>query len=655
MGYSPIPPQAYTSVLKFTIDGRPSVKDIHDLFSALITQLNFSTHRYMFRTYTNSFTSEDALERLSSLQFNKSTDDQGAQSRNITRITTTTFNMNRDMAKALIQQFIWTRLMESSFDPTNRTYKDKGIWRLTSKGLCILQDFCLKNGIDWEQFISVVNVTSQLMFLIQVERLSENDRISCKRKHISSLFVMMIASLPLRQNRQSESNKIAGYHQSHTRSLQDNGLDDTHSVYSHDSDSTSSPLSTRSSRQPQFFDYFPDATTLPNDLLVGTGLKQPHQNNKVIFQQHKALLQNLNLTYNRFRMRAIFTSFLCCTWLIENCTFASTDEVEGLLTDFLNMGWVDFYNKKDKELGYVESSKSILLNMTREGINVVMDYARKRYNEFQQKVEGQFNSIATLETRLSTVSLTSEEIYSEPHHQLTPSDSIRIHSNISTPPLTPTTPATSTSDICSIKEGNSCRLQSILRNSQLRSIFKDFLANNFCVENLNFWIDHDNLRRNYQRQKTNMTSNSQRLLLEDAYTLWNAYLKPGAAHELNIDHNTREQMTEEISYMASIVHTYSLGNSTKPKVVMLAHATYANLMTILNWLERVNEQICKLMATDSIPKFVRTAEYKQVVRSLDIAPMQLKQKKPEKLSIVTKDIYDFPSPPQRKVKETIYL
>lgn len=637
----------------------------------------------MFRNYSNTFTSEDAIQELGTLKFTKSFESTEYQDE---AISTTTFQMSRDMAKALIQQFLWTRLIINSVEPSNRTYRDKGLWRLSSKGLCVLQEFCVKTKTDIGKFATYIDSSARLIFLIQVERLRDNDRLNSKRKYISCLFAIMIASLPLRHNYSNESKTT---------------FEDAHSIYSSDSGSTSS-----ASRNVTFSDYFPHIKTLPNDLLVGVSYKYPQwSNQKSSFQQQKALLQNLNPSSKKFKMRAIFSSLLCCNWLIEFCTVASNDEAESIMTEFLKLGWIAFYDEKYRHSEYIESSKSITLNMTREGIKVVMDVSLKQCNDVIQQAVDDHPSINKRSSTISSSSSSNTDSYhtavqhqsstqeKERHHlqhqksktpllpllQTTSNSSSNYSSTISTPlydnntvpyfdlkhpnssthhkyyntpPPTPTTPT----DTINPKESNCIKLKMILKDAHLRSLFRDFLEFNYCTENLDFWIDYDTFRRKCRRHPGQTIAN-QKQLLEEAYALWETYLMPGTTHcELNIEHTLRQDMEEEISNIVTLVHTFTPGQS-RPMVIISTHSTAQSLSTILNWFDKVNDQICRLMASDSIPKFVRTPEYKKACYKLKLSENTgAAAAHCNKTSIVTAhDLDDFPPPPQRKIKEAFYF
>ena len=45
-----------SQVMKTSRRGRPFVRDLHDLFSTMVVSLELKTHRNLFKTYNNSFT-----------------------------------------------------------------------------------------------------------------------------------------------------------------------------------------------------------------------------------------------------------------------------------------------------------------------------------------------------------------------------------------------------------------------------------------------------------------------------------------------------------------------------------------------------------------------------------------------------------------------
>lgn len=571
----------------------------------MVSCVQFGTHKYMFKSYSSSFISEDAINQLTAPQ----------PANMVYYESGKTLKLNRDMAKALIQQFLWTRLIESSHEPQNRSYKDKGIWRLTSKGLCVFQDFLQRAKLSMVHSTALVDVSARLMFLIQIDRLQENDRLNCEKSHITSLFSIMIASLPLRQN-----NDKIHYQQE---------IEDSYSISS--SDSASSNMM----RGLSFADFFPHVRTLSNDFLVTSNAKHPHQF-KSTFQQQQTLLQNLSPSSNKFKMRAMFSSMLCCNWLVDYCTVASNDEAESIMTEFLKLGWIAFYDEKYKHCEHIESSKSITLHVTKKGIKVVVDVSLEKYNQLHTASEKRL-SIDIFEKRNSFASSIGSSSFAdssilhsptseESRSMLRPKPSFRHPKtnlyDLTFLDLSPTFLDFSTDTL----------LKTILKTDHLRHLFRDFLSTHFgCVEILDFWIDYDRLVRNFHRQKSLHHQGNQRQVLEDAYVLWDIYLRPGTTlRELTmIDQALREAMAEDMTQRVTLVP------STRPLIVP---TTAQSLDVIFEWLDKINENVCQVMANEYVPSFSRTAGYREYCTRED-----------------NRALDDFPPPPQRKSKETLYF
>lgn len=144
----------------------------------------------MFKTYHNSFTTDEAAENLSALKFSQSNraPDPREPSRVVTTTTTTTFSMNRDMAKGICQHFMDARLIENAADPASGVFKDKGIYQLTPKGLHILERFITKNGINGEHLLKVFSSQPICMKLLHLERRAHDDELLINRPIIEVVF-----------------------------------------------------------------------------------------------------------------------------------------------------------------------------------------------------------------------------------------------------------------------------------------------------------------------------------------------------------------------------------------------------------------------------------------------------------------------------------
>ncbi|KAI9265976.1 RGS domain-containing protein [Sporodiniella umbellata] len=363
----------------------------------------------------------------------------------------------------------------------------------------------------------------------------------------------------------------------------------------HSSDSSFVEISSQClNRNLTITDLFPDVHILPNSLLVD-------DENELYSQQHQTLVSNVVfLLPNVLKTSITFSSLLCCNWLLNFSTVSSTDEAEVIMSELLKLGWIKFLDSKHSHLHCVESSKTLTLKLTDIGVKVAKDVSLSQYIAMKSAMFSCKSSLnmSTSDIALSISETNSRILEKEPQETFTP-------------PLTPTF------SIIESKESNAFKLKMVLKSPVLRPLFRNFLMANFCQENLDFWIDYDNLRRRCQNHALIPTAN-QRQLLEDAYILWNSYLRPGAVCELNIEHALREDMAEEMSHIVTVIHE-PLNNT--PRVVVSTYSTYQSLSILIKWFDKINEQICKLMSTDSIPKFVTTSKYKNALKSIQSFPV----------------------------------
>ncbi|KAI9610853.1 hypothetical protein H4Q26_008695 [Puccinia striiformis f. sp. tritici PST-130] len=105
--------------------------------------VKLTTNTRFFRSYPNSFTTDDAAANLSSLRFSQSnrSTDPNDPSRIVTTTTTTTFSMNRDIAKGICQHFMDARLIENAADPLNPIFKERGIYFPDKKAMVEYKKF----------------------------------------------------------------------------------------------------------------------------------------------------------------------------------------------------------------------------------------------------------------------------------------------------------------------------------------------------------------------------------------------------------------------------------------------------------------------------------------------------------------------------------
>ncbi|ORZ05244.1 regulator of G protein signaling domain-domain-containing protein [Absidia repens] len=633
--------QAYTSMIKVTIDGRPYLKDIHDLFAALITQIQLSTHRYLFRNYYNTFSTEDAIAALASLRVShtvRTADTKNSHGQAQTVTTITTFNMDKDMAKALCLQFQVCRLMENAVDPSSSSSRnvasvnDKTLWQLTPKGLCVVQDFCVRTEVDMAPMRKYFECIPSIQ-LVPLERQTDDDQLTLGRQHLSLIFMIMATSLPLEGN-------VLTHHQQQVPDLVTSSAKKKSSPTSSLSSSSSS-VSSSSSASLSATITAPAATAAPftmsthstyadakvqllsNYLLTMSGQqkRQPtqHPPQKMYRQQQQKGYQQKKLA--SVAIRSTFSSQLGYDWLIDCSTVSCYDEAQVLLEEFIKYGWLKYQDGSaryaDKPL---HASSKVMLEVTPSGNQIIS----KMSTTSSSSATSTRSSLPQQDTRAGLADLflpqsstapKDEGQSRHPHRRSfcmtttsTSDNTTRlVRSNSSGGNSMDMSPLSSS--LTNGGESNVSKLHHILHDAQLRSLFKIFLRSHFCEENLDFWIDYAALCQKLRRGGPVMPTHNQKELLEDAYDVWATYLNPCGAHnELNIDHGLRQDMARAVNSIMTIDHT-----SGASRLVITSHSVSASLRMILKWLDRVNDQICRLMATDSVPTFIKTPSYRQLM------------------------------------------
>ncbi|ORX56269.1 hypothetical protein DM01DRAFT_1406597 [Hesseltinella vesiculosa] len=656
--------QAYTSMMKFTMDGRPFIKDVHDLFAALIVQLPLTTHKYLFRSYLNTFTTEEAINSLGSLRFSYSTrlPDPDDPNKMIRTTTTTTFNMAKDMAKALCQQFQQCRLMCNATDPSSQSLNDKTIWQLTPKGLCILQDFCIRTDVDTPKMRRHFTDIQPIQ-VVRLERKNDDDTVMVGRQNLAVLYIVMVHSLPLDGDNVSPINTNVQAPNAVT-SLP--GL--AKSSPKHTNESSNSSVSSGSSASSSLPSGHLSPFAMSTQVMGGDSKVQILGNYLLTLsksgQPSSAPSQKNGKTASTARrIRSLFSTQLACDWLLYFSTTSSYEEGCSLLAEFLRYGWIEYQNEKHAEEDDIRLAKNILMSVTSKGkqilteANQYLDGANP--NGSSKHPQGKpiqqdtpllpaaspggavTDSEATLKEMLAqdpdtarqhmiprrqnSISSTTSSNHSAQRSSRPPSIALDsasslpnadqlIGSSTSMTAISANTTLTSAPVDAFGKETNASKLKQILDDAQMRSYFKDFLRQNFCEENLDFWIDYNTLRRKLRNQSPALPSQNQKDMLEDAYDIWATYLKPGASSELNVEHSLRQEMARVVSSMVTVVPTYlPAQQTTKNTLVISSHSVSQSLRMLLKWLDQVNDYICRLMATDSVPKFVRTPRYKKLI------------------------------------------
>ncbi|KAF4470949.1 developmental regulator flba [Fusarium albosuccineum] len=157
------------------------------------------------------------------------------------------------------------------------------------------------------------------------------------------------------------------------------------------------------------------------------------------------------------------------------------------------------------------------------------------------------------------------------------------------------------------RDSNTQRLDKILNDPALRLLFREQLRDTHCEENLSFYQDVDEFVRSCKAatraaQKTPNTNAMDGIkeIMAQAYGIYNAFLAPGSPCELNIDHQLRNNLATRM--------TKAVGQDV---------AMIDTLQEVTSLFEDAQNAVFKLMASDSVPKFLRSPKYEQQLRSYE--------------------------------------
>ncbi|KAJ8523523.1 hypothetical protein ONZ45_g90 [Pleurotus djamor] len=561
-------------MMKTTKRGRPFLKDTLDLFATLIVSLQLSTHKQFFRTFANSFTTDEAAQNLASLKFSQSNrgPDPREPSRVITTTTTTTFSMTRDMAKAMSQHFMDARLIENAADPSSNLFKERGVYTLTPKGLHVLERFISAHGINADHLQQVFGTQPICIYLLHLDRRSLDDEIIVSQSVITLLFRRFVGRQP--NYPPQTAGTLDAFQRYHERSK---GI--------------------------ALMDQIEKAQPL---------LGKPQQTHKYCFAAVAAL-----------------------EWLCDFTSVVGREEAAEMAAQFVRFGLITLVSDKRKNNdsaiiftvrgsspgGNSPISQQGEFRCTAKAIYKITDEGRRLAH---------WDGLGTNSPNASTSNLSTGDRASVDHAKVesavpdavkSSGSEARIHRRISMAEKLNVN--YETGEKRNLKESNTDRLRFILDQPALRSLFREFLRGNFCEENLSFWLDVEDFKRKFHITSSAqaVTSNSRttgtpgqaamekhhEVLINNAFAIYNKYLAPSSPCELNIDHGLRNELAK---YLEDVVTTLT-GKAFHGRIEQSqAHAFNATqLSTMIKLYERIQTHVFRLMATDSVPKFIKTPKF----------------------------------------------
>ncbi|ORZ25948.1 hypothetical protein BCR42DRAFT_486028 [Absidia repens] len=673
----------YTTMMRVTPGGRPFASDLHDIFAAMIFQIKVGDHRSLFRTYPASFTTDNMIEVLDHLQFTHvlRQPDPHDPHKQLETKTITTFSMTRTMAKQLGQHFLTARLIESASDPTGtRTMKDRSIWTVTSKGKWMVYNFAERGHVAWNE----QSHTSMALKVVpdrKVVLLDRRDFVHPSSHEISS------------------NNHMSGSSGSSINSIGGGNKNDMDAI------SFERPNMTEAFKS--MMEHLETSQLLADDV-GGIGTQQMVTYTHTFFGYHvvEYIIQFMSVV-NRDEADMVASEFVLYGWISQvldksdrannvksDLQFKSQRNVIYALTDRgrLALGWEQSHSRESRlappppppSSGSSSHSNSSNNKKHQPQHSLISDAA----STMSSSSLVSFASSASSSSNSSSSPLQQQKKADSTHQRqpmsvttsslwLDPASGTESSSTSSVSPVAITRGSSVLVPLPRISNTSShyTRLQPILEDPLLRMYFREFLKQNFCEENLHFWVDYRNmLYHHHQQQKTSnsstTTSSSDKetstnsnssttssstttdynRILSECYAMYVTYIAPQATMELNIDHSLHQDVIKFVEEAFKVVNTNNSSSSTnnnsgsssssgnnnvnhiaekRPQqslpffytpthpsqeqqtIIMVTGHRSQCLKTLLAMYERVHDQICRIMAEDSLPRFLKSPRYVQ--------------------------------------------
>lgn len=561
-----------------------------------MVSLELKNNSRFFRTYPNSFTTDDAAVNLASLRFSQSnrTVDPNDSARIITTTTTTTFSMSREIAKGICQHFMDARLIENAADHMAVSFKERGIFQITPKGLHVLERFITKNGIAADNLVKVFVSQPMCMKLLNLERNVTDDDILISKPIVESVF-----------------RRFAG-------ARQPNYIIDPTEL-------------ARSAAPKPFVD---NARPPPGfDRSLGVELQD-------VAEKKSSGGGGLDV------YKQVFSSQAGVDWLLDFSSCVCRDEAAEILGHFVRLGLIVLHTDRSKsgdKLVIVEVKSDsgpglrqaefrwgtrVTYRITDEGRKLATANQRQAAaaEEAEAKAAAEHHSSSSARGKKSSDSSDRERAYDPMGSALADA--------VDSQHLTPRQlrDMFNSDDWSKESQSSTNRLRAILEMSSLRGMFREYLRSNYCDENLGFWLDVSEFRRRFSttssasggrsagKSAANAGATSamevhQQHLVAAAMQIYHTYLAPMSPNELNIDHNLRGDVVNfiqkaqldnaangdqpvQMKKLTPSVDSSPDGGETVPTIALRA----TQVQTLLRHYERIQDHIFRLLATDQVPK-----------------------------------------------------
>ncbi|KAF9360357.1 hypothetical protein BGX26_009709 [Mortierella sp. AD094] len=625
-----------------------------DLFSTLMTSIRVENRKIRFKSYPNTFLAEDAVSKLGSLPSMRSVlgADPNDPTRIITQVVTTHLSFTRDMAKNICQTFMDARLIESATDPTRREFQPRALCQITPKGAHLLAKFVYRNKMSLEDTRHLTaNAIANLVYL---DRADDEDAIILGQDHVDAIFKRFAGPEPnvaRADTSRDPPTSSAASGRERTPSVTDlsNGIQVREQQLNSD---TFKDTFYGKAAVEWLLDYATviskeEAFCICQEMVSAGYIEQVGEENA----GGRSLFRSGNSAF--YQLTQSGRALAGWQSLDDGVSSINNDWMD----DRTTVGPKAERNTPDASLLSAQF-KLTSSNVSRLPISIARDQQR---SADEGSVAGsQYNEEAI---RNSTRRLS--QILNDPAFQITLSEggtmssyaasssgkeSVGASSGGGTRMSTPSSSVQSTTS-------NTSRLNGILSDSTVRDLFKSFLKQNICEENLSFYLevldykvkftalinsarayDQSVFGQNVGNNKHTYPPSLRELekhICTQAFAIFETYLVSGAPREVNLPHQMRQDITTYMQAVVRSMETPETNGSNENKNLPPTPPSPSTPSTEASDSEKANnggtgapkelihialfdvihDHIFRLMSTDSVPKFIKTDKYLEVVMS----------------------------------------
>ncbi|SMN21010.1 similar to Saccharomyces cerevisiae YLR452C SST2 GTPase-activating protein for Gpa1p, regulates desensitization to alpha factor pheromone [Maudiozyma saulgeensis] len=537
----------------YTPNGLIFTNDIKSVYSVFLICMdlkdNTSESKNFFgsfsKIYPFSFSLDDAIQKMKDFKLSSRT--------NSTHVTIS-YQMNEKLARHLLDIFMSAKLLHCPADRTRSAPKEKVLLQPTPKGTAILQKFSRDVGLKALPPILSSDINSMELFTF--ERSSVSDSIIHSDYLIHILFIKLMGLQPNVWSPSNPNDVLPSLSEL---------LECASDTFTFESVNTSAFIDTNGDSNETSSD-IPNASwsdQIPEDKLMSTNrisplahkfFTNPDSDSHIQYYVSNSgirLFKSKKFGDNNIVIDYTFTTKAIWQWLIDCTDIAYPQEAIAVAALFLKVGLIVpiLLPPSETSRRKFSISRSSYFTLSKLGSDIVQwDHTNKEVTNSPYrnlKIE------TPKEVFIDTGFMTSGNVVIPDEKKVLSSNIIDIPSNESF--------------------GKFPKLHMILKDPGMRYLFRLHLEKEFCVENLDSYIDIKKFLKKmsvlrkimetknnndskgkiqYQSTKSDIMSTINSALikqanecLEMAYHIYSSYIMVGAPYQLNIDHILREEIS----------------------------------------------------------------------------------------------------------------